>query len=134
MSAKLNHLAITTDHYTLLGMFYRAAFGMKVSGDTAREIGAISVGDGYVGMTIIPRRGGRKAGLDHFGIEVEDLDKVRSKVAKKYPHFENRQAARHPPVPNLQRPRSGRQLFRPVATRPREPRRSLCQRRLEQRR
>jgi len=36
MSAKLNHLAITTDHYTLLGMFYRAAFGMKVSGDTAR--------------------------------------------------------------------------------------------------
>ena len=40
------------------------------------------------GMTIIPRRGGRKAGLDHFGIEVEDLDKVRAKVAKKYPDIE----------------------------------------------
>ena len=53
-------------------MFYRAMFGLKASGDTAREIGAISVGDGYVGMTLIPRRGGRKAGLDHFGIEVED--------------------------------------------------------------
>ena len=25
MFAKLNHLAITSDHYTLLGMFYRAA-------------------------------------------------------------------------------------------------------------
>jgi predicted enzyme related to lactoylglutathione lyase len=88
MSSKLNHLAITTDHYTVLGMFYRAAFGMKVSGDTAREIGAISVGDGYVGMTLIPRRGGRKAGLDHFGIEVENLEKVREKVAKKYPDIE----------------------------------------------
>ena len=82
MFGKLNHLAITTDHYTLLGMFYRANFGLKASGDTAREIGAISVGDGYVGMTLIPRRGGRKAGLDHFGIEVEDLEKVRGKVAK----------------------------------------------------
>ena len=88
MFGKLNHLAITSDNYTLLGMFYRAAFGLKASGDTAREIGAISVGDGYVGMTLIPRRGGRKAGLDHFGIEVADLDTVRDKVARKYPDIE----------------------------------------------
>jgi predicted enzyme related to lactoylglutathione lyase len=88
MFGKLNHLAITSDHYTLLGMFYRAIFGLKASGDTAREIGAISVGDGYLGMTLIPRRGGRKAGLDHFGIEVQNLDKVRAKVAKKYPDIE----------------------------------------------
>jgi predicted enzyme related to lactoylglutathione lyase len=88
MFGKLNHLAVTSDHYTLLALFYRAAFGLKTSGDTAREVGAISVGDGYVGMTLIPRRGGRKAGLDHFGIEVEDLDKVRDKVAKKYPDIE----------------------------------------------
>jgi predicted enzyme related to lactoylglutathione lyase len=88
MFAKLNHLAITSDRYTLLGMFYRAMFGLKASGDTAREIGAISVGDGYVGMTLIPRRAGRKAGLDHFGIEVQDLEKVRQKVAKKFPDIE----------------------------------------------
>jgi predicted enzyme related to lactoylglutathione lyase len=88
MFGKLNHLAITSDHYTLLGMFYRALFGLKASGDTAREIGAISVSDGYLGMTLIPRRGGRKAGLDHFGIEVEDLEKVRDKVAKKYADIE----------------------------------------------
>lgn len=88
MFSKLNHLAITTDQYTLVGMFYRAMFGLKVSGDTARELSAISVGDGYVGMTLIPRRGGRKAGLDHFGIEVQDLEKVRAKCAKKYPDIE----------------------------------------------
>jgi hypothetical protein len=42
MFGKLNHLAITSDHYTLLGMFYRAVFGLQASGDTAREIGAPS--------------------------------------------------------------------------------------------
>ena len=69
-------------------MFYRAMFGLKASGDTIREVGAISVGDGYVGMTLIPRRAGRKAGLDHFGIEVESLEKVRQKIEKKYPDIE----------------------------------------------
>src|SRR5262249_20532196 len=38
--------------------------------------------------SLAARRGGRKAGLDHFGIEVEDLEKVRQKVAKKYPDIE----------------------------------------------
>ena len=88
MFSKLNHLAITTDHYTVIGMFYRAMLGLKSSGDAERERSAISVGDGYLGMTLIPRRGGRRAGLDHFGIEVQDLEKVREKVAKKYPEIE----------------------------------------------
>ena len=76
MFAKLNHLAITTDQYTVLGMFYRAYMGMKVSGVTEREQSAISVGDGYIGMTLIPRRPGRRGGLDHFGIEVEDFEEA----------------------------------------------------------
>ena len=65
MFAKLNHLAITTDQYTVLGMFYRAYMGMKVSGVTEREQSAISVGDGYIGMTLIPRRPGRRGGQRH---------------------------------------------------------------------
>lgn len=88
MLSKLNHLAITTDHYTQLGMFYRAIFGLKTSGDTSREMSAISVGDGYLGMTLIPRRSGRKAGLDHFGIEVQDLDEVRARIERKYKDIE----------------------------------------------
>ena len=131
MSGKLNHLAITTDHYAVIGMFYRAVFGMKVSGDTSREMSAISVGDGYVGMTIIPRRGGRKAGLDHFGIEVEDLDKVREKMAKKYPDIEIVKRPGNRPFASYSRPRSGWQLFRPLPAGPREPRRGLRRRRVE---
>jgi len=88
MFSSLNHLAITTDNYTVLGMFYRAYFGMKVSGVTEREQSAISVGDGYVGMTLIPRRAGRRGGLDHFGVEVEDFDKACARIAKSYPDIE----------------------------------------------
>jgi predicted enzyme related to lactoylglutathione lyase len=88
MFAKLNHLAITTDQYTVLGMFYRAYFDMKVSGDTDRERSAISVGDGYVGMTLIPRRAGRRGGLDHFGIEVADFDQACGRIAADYPDIE----------------------------------------------
>ena len=81
MSAKLNHLAITTDNYTALSMFYRAYFNMTVSGDTDRERQAISVGDGYVGITLIPRRAGRRAGIDHFGIEVVDFEATCAKLS-----------------------------------------------------
>jgi predicted enzyme related to lactoylglutathione lyase len=88
MFSKLNHLAITTDNYTVLGMFYRAYFGMTVSGVTDREQSAISVGDGYVGMTLIPRRAGRRAGIDHFGIEVRDFDLACARIAEKYPDIE----------------------------------------------
>jgi len=88
MFAKLNHLAITTDQYTVLGMFYRAYLGMKVSGDTERERSAISVGDGYVGMTLIPRRAGRRGGLDHFGIEVADFEAACDRIRKSYPDIE----------------------------------------------
>jgi len=88
MFARLNHLAITSDHYTLLGMFYRAYFGLKTSGVTERERSAISVGDGYVGMTLIPRRAGRRGGLDHFGIEVDDFDKACARIAKSFPDIE----------------------------------------------
>lgn len=88
MFSKLNHLAITTDQYTVLGMFYRAYLGLKASGDIERERSAISVGDGYVGMTIIPRRPGRRGGLDHFGIEVADFEKACERIAKRYPDIE----------------------------------------------
>lgn len=85
MFSKLNHLAITTDNYGQMGLFYRAILNLKASGDIAREQNAISVGDGYVGMTLIPRRAGRKGGLDHFGIEVADMDVVRDRIARLYP-------------------------------------------------
>jgi hypothetical protein len=39
-------------------------------------------------VTLIPRRPGRRGGLDHFGIEVEDFDLACSRINKGYPDIE----------------------------------------------
>jgi predicted enzyme related to lactoylglutathione lyase len=82
---KLNHVAIVSDNYALLSVWYRALFDLKFSPHAKFEASAQAVGDGYVGMNVNPRMPGRQAGLDHFGIQVDDVDLVRERVAKKYP-------------------------------------------------
>jgi catechol 2,3-dioxygenase-like lactoylglutathione lyase family enzyme len=84
MSAKINHVAIVSDNYAQLSKFYEAVFGMTTSAKT-RPARAVTVADGYVGLNINPRRAGRSAGLDHFGIEVEDVEICFSRMRRKYP-------------------------------------------------
>ena len=81
MFARLNHIAITTDHYAINAKFYEALFGLRTA-KKPRPARAVVVSDGHVGMNIIPRREGRTAGLDHFGMEVEDIEEARSRVSK----------------------------------------------------
>src|SRR5215831_4922345 len=84
MFAKINHVAIVSRDYAQLAQFYEAVFGMRTSAKT-RPGSAVTVGDGYVGLNINPRRAGRSAGLDHFGIEVEDAETAFDRMRKKYP-------------------------------------------------
>jgi catechol 2,3-dioxygenase-like lactoylglutathione lyase family enzyme len=84
MFAKINHVAIVSENYPLLGQFYEAVFGMKTSSRT-RAGSAVTVRDGYVGLNINPRRAGRAAGLDHFGIEVDDIAQVFDRMDRNYP-------------------------------------------------
>src|SRR5712672_4331303 len=84
MFSKINHVAVVSENYAQLAQFYIAAFGMRTSEKT-RPGRAVTVGDGYVGLNINPRRAGRSAGLDHFGIQVEDCDTVFSRMRAKYP-------------------------------------------------
>lgn len=83
MSARIRHIAIVSDQYALLGRFYEAIFGMKGASDTRPER-AVTVSDGYVGLNINPRKAGRPAGLDHFGLEVDDAEAACARIAK-YP-------------------------------------------------
>ena len=87
MFAKLNHLAIVSENYALSGKFYEAMFGMTTSARSRPE-GAVVVADGYVGLNINPRRPGRAARLDHFGVEVEDVETVFQRMRRKYPRIE----------------------------------------------
>lgn len=87
MASKINHVAILSQNYALLGKFYESMFGMKVSSN-ARPSRAVSIGDGYVGMNINPRRAGRPARLDHFGIQVDEVEVVYDRLKTKYPRVQ----------------------------------------------
>jgi catechol 2,3-dioxygenase-like lactoylglutathione lyase family enzyme len=87
MSAKIKHIAIVSDQYALEGRFYEAVFGMKTAADTRPER-AVTVSDGYVGLNINPRKAGRPAGLDHFGVEVEDVERTCARLRERYPAIE----------------------------------------------
>lgn len=84
MFAKINHVAMVSTEYAMLGKFYEVLFGMKTSSNP-RPQSAVTVGDGYVGLNINPRRPGRAGGLDHFGVQVEDVETVFERMEKKYP-------------------------------------------------
>ncbi len=85
MSAKINHMAMVSPVYPMLAKFYEAYFGLKPSGKTSRPLNAVTVGDGYVGLNINPQRDGYVAGIDHFGMVVDDLDAVMDRARSKFP-------------------------------------------------
>ena len=87
MSAKIRHIAIVSDQYALEGRFYEAVFGMRTAADTRPER-AVTVSDGYVGLNINPRKAGRAGGLDHFGVEVEDAERLCAQLCERYPAIE----------------------------------------------
>lgn len=84
MFAKINHMAMISPNYPMLGKFYEAVFGLKTSGKTS-PLGSVVYGDGYVGLNIIPKRDGYVGGLDHFGMEVDDCEKVLARMKAKHP-------------------------------------------------
>jgi predicted enzyme related to lactoylglutathione lyase len=84
MTSRIRHIAIVSDQYALEGKFYEAVFGMTTA-DKTRPERAVTVSDGYLGLNINPRKAGRPAGLDHFGVEVDDLERVLARLAERYP-------------------------------------------------
>jgi len=81
---QINHLAIISENYTTSAKFYEVMFGMRTSPGTRSER-AMTVGDGYLGLNINPRSTGRPARLDHFGVEVDDVERVYAALRERYP-------------------------------------------------
>ncbi|MFN4281549.1 MAG: VOC family protein [Alphaproteobacteria bacterium] len=87
MASKINHVAMMSANYALESKFYESVFGMRIS-PKARPARAVSIGDGYVGMNINPRRAGRPSRLDHFGIQVDDLESTVARIRERHPEIE----------------------------------------------
>jgi catechol 2,3-dioxygenase-like lactoylglutathione lyase family enzyme len=73
--ARIRHLAIVSENRERLVKFYTEAFGMKVIDGVGP---AIYLTDGYLNLAIIQKRPHYKEGLYHFGIEVDDIEKLKS--------------------------------------------------------
>jgi catechol 2,3-dioxygenase-like lactoylglutathione lyase family enzyme len=84
MFAQINHMAMISPNYPMLGKFYEAVFGLK-NASSSRPMTAVTVGDGYCGLNIIPKRDGYVGGLDHFGMVVEDVEPVLERMKAKHP-------------------------------------------------
>ncbi len=83
MFAQINHMAIISSRYTELTKFYEAVFGLRPAAK-GRAYASQTVGDGYVGLNIIPKRDGYVDAIDHFGVLVEDVGPVLERMRKKH--------------------------------------------------
>jgi len=92
MLTRIQHAAIVSENFVREAKFYEALFGMKRSkpGSAEEEKAvrtnyAMSIGDGYVGVTVIGRKPGYVPGLHHFGVDVDDVNDAISRIKKNYP-------------------------------------------------
>src|SRR5215813_9933027 len=91
MPTRIQHAAIVSENFVREVKFYEAIFGMKRSkpGSAEEEKAirtnyAVSISDGYVGVTVIGRKPGYVPGLHHFGVDVDDVDEAISRIKKNY--------------------------------------------------
>jgi len=92
MPTKIQHAAIVSENFVREAKFYEAVFDMKRSKPGSEEEQkairsnyAVSISDGYVGVTVIGRKPGYVPGLHHFGVDVDDVDESISRIKKNYP-------------------------------------------------
>ncbi len=84
MFAQINHIAIISSRYPVLAKFYEAVFGLKPPAKN-RPLSAVTIGDGYAGLNLIPRRDGYVEGIDHFGMVVDEIAPVRERMLRQFP-------------------------------------------------
>lgn len=83
MATRIKHIAIQSKDRPVLNRFYSTLFGLKAFAGAGEEGGAMS--DGYVGLNINPRGAGRQGGFDHFGFEVDDIERIFAIAKQRYP-------------------------------------------------
>ncbi len=79
MFARFDHVATFSHDYTQNAKFYEALFGLKVLPHT-RARGAILLSDGSMGYNHVAVRTGFPSGLNHFGIQVEDVELAIARI------------------------------------------------------
>ena len=105
MQAKIRHVAVMCQDAPRVARFYELLFALTSKAQTSDELHAkmfgapvlgskrvvrpyertIIVSDGNIGFAFLRRAPGYPGGIDHFGIEVDDLDTVFARMKDHYP-------------------------------------------------
>src|SRR5207249_5283078 len=119
MLTRIQHVAIVSENFVRETRFYEVVLGMKRSkpGSAEEEKAirtnyALSISDGYVGMTVIGRKPGYVPGLHHFGIDVDDCRRSLLTHQRKISSHHGFEAALQSSLRDSWCPRSRRKLFR----------------------
>lgn len=92
MLTRIQHAAVVSENFVREARFYETLLGMKRSKPGSAEEQkaietnyAVSISDGYVGVTVIGRKPGYVPGLHHFGVDVDDVKEAIGRIKKNYP-------------------------------------------------
>jgi len=105
MQARIRHVAVMCQDAPRVARFYELLFALTAKAQTSDELHAkmfgapvlgskrvvrpyertIIVSDGNIGFAFLRRAPGYPGGIDHFGIEVDDLDTVFARMKERYP-------------------------------------------------
>ena len=100
MQARIRHVAVMCQDAPRVARFYELLFALTAKAQTSDELHAkmfgapvlgskrvvrpyertIIVSDGNIGFAFLRRAPGYPGGIDHFGIEVDDLDTVVARM------------------------------------------------------
>ena len=78
--AKIRHIAVFARDVGALADFYKSTFEME---EVSRGKASIYLSDGYINLAILPARGSRPVGIDHFGFHVDGVDETASVAMSK---------------------------------------------------
>jgi catechol 2,3-dioxygenase-like lactoylglutathione lyase family enzyme len=84
MPARIRHLAIACKDNEAVAEFYKSVFGMvEVARDPDKRdpnVFHISLSDGHIRLALIPDIVGYPEGINHFGFQVDDLERVTDRA------------------------------------------------------
>ena len=107
MFTKIRHVAIRTENWDRMAKFYQTIIGMKkITTGMTDETGAYNpdrghISDGVIGLALLQRLPGTGSGLDHFGLEVEDVQTVLDRLKESYPDIVVARSQEHVPFAGL---------------------------------
>ncbi len=94
MTYRIRYIAGIAENPDKLAQYYRANFGLRELGRSPE--GDVSLTDGFYNLTFLKKRPGLDEeddglGLNHFGIEIDDIREIESRLEEFAPRADIRQ-------------------------------------------